>query len=501
MSQYHDDLEWAIKQGLVAENGTSHDNATIDLSFLYTLPFTDLGNAERLVALHGHDLHYSYQMAKWYVWDGKRWNMNLDGEVYRRASNTVRQMYAEAGRLEEQAATLDDSEEERRQTLGKMAEKLSEWARKSEAKARLEAMVGLAQSRENIPVMLDQLDPDPWLLNVNNGTLDLRSCALKAHDPADLITKLAPVEYDPDATFQLWDDFINYILPDEERRTFVQRAAGYSLTGLNSEEKLFFAFGPTATGKSTFLRSMRAVMGDYAAVADFATFLEKTKNGGGPTNDIARLAGKRFVVSIEVEQGQKLAESLVQTITGGDHIAARFMYSEYFEFLPSFTLWLAANNRPRVRDDNDASWRRIVQIPFDRQIPEKDRDDTVKQHLSDPDIAGPAILRWLIDGCRAWQTGGLQTPEVVLETTRAYREEMNPLADFLEECCIVMTGARVSNADIWDAYQKWAREGHVKYPLGRKSFSQRMEAIEGVEKGNSGGRFWEGIGLIQEVPD
>ena len=217
------------------------------------------------------------------------------------------------------------------------------------------------------------------------------------------------------------------------------------------------------------MRSIRTAIGDYAAVADFSTFLEKQKGNSGPTNDIARLAGKRFDVSIEVEQGQKLAESLVQTITGGDPIAARFMYSEFFEFIPTFTLWMAANNRPRVGDDNDANWRRIVQIPFANQIPEDERDDSIKSALSDPDIAGPAILNWLVEGCKNWQTVGLKIPEIVREATIEYRNEMNPLMGFMEECCVVAPDARVGYAEIWEAYLKWVRQGNVRFPLGRET--------------------------------
>ena len=199
-----------------------------------------------------------------------------------------------------------------------------------------------------------------------------------------------------------------------------------------------------------------------------------------------------------MEQGQKLAESLVNTLTGGDYIAARFMYSEFFEFLPTFTLWLASNNRPRVRDDNDAPWRRIVQIPFDRQIPELERDETVKQHLSDVDVSGPAILSWLVEGCKNWQQTGLLIPNVVKQATADYRHEMNPIRDFLEECCILQAGAQVKNNDIWDSYQKWVRESYVKYPLGRKSFSQRLKALEDVEQIIDGARIWHGLGLIDE---
>ena len=346
---------------------------------------TDLGNAERLVALHGEDLRYSYELGQWFVWDDRRWGQNHDGEIYRRASETIRTMYFEAGRLEKEAGDMPDETE--RMKLAGVAEALSQWARKSEGKARAESMISWAQSREGIPVLMTQLDVDPWLLNVNDGTIDLRTGNLRHHDRADLITKLAPTDYDPNAGFQLWDDFLDRVLPDLDQQRFVQRASGYSTTGLSTEEKLFFAYGPTSTGKSTFLQAVKSTLGDYAATSDFATFLHRDRDNGAPRNDIARLAGKRFVVSIEVEEGQKLAESLMQTLTGGETVTARFLYRESFEFVPTFTLWLAANNRPRVRGDNDANWRRIVQVPFNTQIPESERDPGVKVALSDPSIA------------------------------------------------------------------------------------------------------------------
>ena len=492
MTSYKAMLEWAIQKGHV--NGASTGQ---DTSFLFTLPFTDVGNGERLVTMFGQDLHYSYQMNKWLVWDGTRWNINLTGEVYRKAVATVRAMYAEAGNLETRSAAMDDDEERAR--MAKIAEALSGWARKSEASSKIESMVRRAESITPIPIMMDQLDVDPWVLNVCNGTLDLQTGELHPHKREDLITKLAPVEYMEGAGFGLWDEFLHRILPDDEQRAFVQRAAGYSITGLSTEEKLFFPFGPTATGKSTLLRAIRQVLGDYAATADFNTFLEKQKGSSGPSNDIARLAGKRFVVSIEVEQGQKLAESLVNSLTGGDVVSARFMYSEFFEFLPSFTLWLAANNRPRVRDDNDANWRRIVQIAFDQQIPITERDDTIKQVLSDVDVAGPAVLWWLLQGCKNWQAEGLAIPQGVRDTTQAYREEMNPLADFLEEACVLKASAQCGNTELWNSYREWGRSSGIKYLLGRKGFTQRLETQPGVEHEKNHNRRWLGIGIIQDI--
>ena len=356
-------------------------------------------------------------------------------------------------------------------------------------------MVELARSRPGVPVRPEEMDSDPWLFNAFNGTVDLRTGDLQAHGPQDLITKLAPVQYDPEARNGLWDDFLKRVLPTLEVRDFVQRVGGYSLTGLTTEEKLFFLWGPTATGKSTLLRAICAAMGDYAATADFSTFLQRDHRG--PSNDIARLAGKRLVVSIEVDQGSRFAEGLVQQLTGGDVVTARFMYGEFFEFIPQFKLWLAANDRPSVRDDNDAIWRRILQVHFSVQIPEEDRDDDIKAALSDLDVAGPAVLAWLVQGCLQWQQYGLQVPGEVQATTQDYRREMDPLADFLEESCILFSEARVRNPDLWTAYLAWCQENHVRYLMGRKGFTQRIKALRGVRLSpGSGSRDWHGIGLL-----
>jgi len=268
---------------------------------------------------------------------------------------------------------------------------------------------------------------------------------------------------------------------------------------------LFFPFGPTATGKSTLLAAVCAMLGDYAATADFDTFLVRDRASGAPRSDIARLAGRRFVVSLEVDDGAKLASALVKQLTGGDSVAARFLYREAFEFLPTAKLWLAANDRPRVRDDDDAIWRRILQMPFDKQIPPDERDPQVKARLRDPADAGPAILAWAVAGCMAWQRDGLGIPQAVRDTTAAYRQEMDPLHDFLEECCVVAPNAWASSAALWDAYQAWAKDDGVKYPLKRKAFGERLhgrgctaakEYVGGKET-----RGWRGIGLASDRYD
>ena len=448
---------------------------------------TDLGNARRLVSLHGADLRYSHALQRWYVWDGRRWQPDTTGEVFRRAKATVAAIYAEA------AAAADD---EGRKAIGR-------WATRSEGEGRIRSMVSLAESEPKIPITTVQLDAEPWLLNCLNGTIDLRTGLLREHRRADLLTKLAPVEYDPSARLDLWERVLDEATNgDAEFKAFLQRTAGYAATGDTSEEVLFFVHGPEATGKSTYLEALKAAFGEYAATADFESFLAR-RESGGPRNDIARLAGARFVASIEVDEGKRLAEGLIKMLTGGDTVSARFLYREAFEFRPSFKLFLAANHAPAVRDDDAAMWRRILRVPFEHSVPKEKRDPKVKATLRDPSVAGPAILAWAVRGCLDWQRNGLGVPPVVERATQAYREAMDPLTDFLEDCCVMAPGAWVSSADLRKAYEDWGREnGEGRDLLKGKAFGERLRgrgckderrAYKGAQA-----RGWAGIGLVGE---
>lgn len=443
---------------------------------------TDLGNARRLVAKYGLDIRFCHLWGKWLIWDGTRWQLDNTAAVERLAKDTIKQIYMEA-------AETDDRN---------MRQIIAEHARKSESKRALRDMVELAKSEPGIPVLPEQLDSDPMLLNCLNGTIDLRIGVLQDHQRNNLITKLAPVKYIPAARSELYNTFLHRILPNPELRLFVQRGAGYSITGDTGEEKLFFTYGPPATGKSTLLNALAETLGDYAMTADFSTFLAKDRVSRGPSSDVADLFGRRFVQSLEVDDGQKLAEGLVKMLTGGDRIRARHLYKESFEFIPTCKLWLSANVRPKVREDDAAMWRRILQIPFDQQIPKDERDPNIKKQLRDTKNTGPAIMAWLVEGCLMWQSEGLKVPDIVEQTTQEYRAEMDPLKDFIEDRCFIVDYARVDNTDLWNAYASWCQENGEKYPLGRKRFTQSMENRGYTRARSDRGRFWRGIGLLHK---
>jgi putative DNA primase/helicase len=420
---------------------------------------TDVGNARRLVAAHGEDLRYCAPWKKWLVWDGCRWARDERQVPRERAKAITSAMLHEASAL----------------PTGDLQKALAEHALRSQKVERLRGMIELAQSDPAVALVPADFDADPWLLTVNNGTLDLRTGQLREHRRDDLITKLAPVTYDPAATSDVWTRFLADAMQDNaDLIAFLQRCVGYSLTGTTGEEVLFFLHGPEASGKSTFAEAIKATFGDYQRTTDFETFLQKKGDRGIP-NDIAALAGARLVVSIEMANGKRLAEGLIKQLTGGDTVSARFLHAEFFDFIPQFKLWLAANDAPAVRHSDRAIWRRILRIPFEHSVPETARDPAVKATLKDPARGGPAILAWAVAGCLAWQRERLRVPDEVRTATASYRAEQDPLRDFLADCCVLEPDAWTPSKALYDAYRTWAESnGDGDSAMNSKTFGLQL---------------------------
>jgi putative DNA primase/helicase len=450
---------------------------------------TDLGNARRLVKLFGKDIRYCCGGAHWLVWDGVRWREDTTGEIERRAKTTVIRIYDELSKIKSEDA---------RKTL-------ASWATKSESKRAIKDMIDLARTEPGIPIKPAELDANSYQLNCLNGTLNLRTGELYPHRREDFITKLAPVKYDPKARDQIWEKVLNDATgANTELHALMQRAFGYSITGDTREEVLFLIHGPAATSKSTIIEAIKATLGDYAMTADFEAFV-KRRDVGNPRNDIARLAGSRLVVSIEVDEGMRLAEGLIKMITGGDTVTARKLYHESFEFKPAFTLVLVTNHAPKVNADDDAMWRRIHVIPMVCQVPKHLRNSKIKDHLTNPAIAGPAILQWLLKGCLDWQRDGLKIPTVVQQATDEYRASQDSFGEFISDCCVLESDAWVSSEDLHDEYDAWLSERGEGWlngdSLNEKQFAKKLRRFESLpHKGTGGVRGWRGIRLKRDKP-
>ncbi len=437
---------------------------------------TDMGNAERLVQAHGQDLRYCHLLGKWVVWDGCRWRIDARGDVVRLAKDTVRSIYTEAA---------EAGDEDTRKATAKHAVR-------SEGAARLDAMITLAQSEPGVPVDPDELDRNRWLLNVRNGTIDLRNGELLPHDRGHLITKLATVDYDPAATCPTFEAFLERIMAGNDGLIrFLQRAAGYSLTGDTSERALLILHGEGRNGKSTLLEVLRTILGDYAVRTPTDTLMAKRDTG--IPNDVAALRGARFVSASEADEGRRLAEATIKDLTGGDTISARFMRGEFFNFAPEFKLWLGTNHKPVIRGTDRAIWDRIRLVPFAVRIPDADQDKRLREKLLDE---APGILAWAVEGCLAWQQDGLGEPQEVRDATAGYRAEMDVLGAFLEDRCVVHERAQVTAKALYAAYQEWCDETGEK-PLTQKAVGLRLaeRGFDSARIGNSRTRTWIGIGL------
>ncbi|MCY7566183.1 phage/plasmid primase, P4 family [Bacillus safensis] len=441
---------------------------------------TELGNAERIVYYHGKNIRYCNEL-DWLIWNGKRWEEDSKRKIEAITAKTLRALYGEA----------ESTEDKFRK------KQLNDWAKKCERRSiRINSILDV---RPMVSVKKKDFDSFKFLFNCVNGVIDLKTGELRPHDRDLLLTKMSPIPYEKDANCPNWIAFLESIFltpvgdPDHELIEYLQKAIGYSLTGVTKEQIMFFLFGNGRNGKSTFINVIQDILGDYARQTNSDTFLKK-KNDSGINNDVARLDGARFVSAVESEEGQQLSEALVKQITGGEKMSARFLRQEYFEFTPEFKVFFTTNHKPIIKGGDNGIWRRIKLIPFTVTIPEEKIDADLPEKLK---REMPGILRWIVDGCLKWQKEGLKDPKAIRNATQGYREDMDILGPFINENCTIHEDAKIEAKTLYENYKKWCFQND-EIDLKNRSFYRQLE-VRGYKKENGAKNkvYFHGLTLNQ----
>jgi putative DNA primase/helicase len=457
--------------------------------FALTEPITDINLARRFAAIERNELRYCREWRKWLVWDGQYWAPDVTFEVDRRLELMIRGLL-------DMVIDVPDPDDRAAAFKG-----VNMYARHG----RLKDLEERSRMQEQFIITPDKLDTDPWFLNVENGTLDLRTGELLPHDPAHLITKITHVTYNAKATAPKWEKFLREITSapprkgkkepknDEQLRAFLRYAVGYSLAGVVREHVLFFCFGGGANGKTTFLETIQALLGDYAVTIDFETLLHHSYQSSEARRDLPRLNKARFVSANETPTNARWDERTMKQLTGGDTLSGRWLYGEKFQFTPTHTLWCRANDEPTSQDMTNAFWRRMRKIPFRRKF-SGTKEDT---KLGDKLLAElPGILNWAIAGCLAWQKSGLPVAESVKKATADYRQEQNIFGEFLEARYVPKASYWIETAEFYQSFKEWWSDtrGNRFAPTSR-AFGLglgRQPMIHAVKRGHARTRGWKG---------
>lgn len=412
---------------------------------------SDIANGKRLAARHGKDIKFTPERG-WHVWDSRRWAVDDRGIVVQ-------------ARAKETAVAIFDEIKDAQDRDGRMKH-----AKRSQSKSAVEAMIWCARSEPSIPVRLTDFDKNGWVLNVRNGTLDLRTGKLRSHTREDLISNLVSVDFDPNAVCELWDAFLWRVTDqNEELYAYLRRFVGYLLVGDTSDQSLHFLYGLGANGKSVFCEVLMLLMGDYAMAASPDMIM--IRRHGGIPNDIARLRGVRVALMNETAQGAKFDEAKLKDLTGGDTLTARFLHQEFFDFKPSHRIVIRGNHKPTINGTDEGIWRRLRILPFTVQIPANEQDRNLLRKL-EGELSG--ILNWALRGCREWQDEGLKPPPIVTAAVTQYREESDTLGRFVTECCEVRLNAQVKTSSLYRSYKEFCEQGGERW-ISVKDFPGEIE--------------------------
>jgi len=427
--------------------------------------YTDLANTERFLSEHGDNLRYTPE-AGWFVFGGQRWSRD-----------ELRPVSLAMGTAARIAAAAEADEED------------IKLVRKQASATAVNAIVSLAKSR--LATSVTTFDRDPMLFNAENGTIELTTGTLREFRRDDFLSKRSPVVFDPNATAPLWDAFLTRVLPDPEVRAFMQRLAGYWLTGVVHEHVFPVLWGSGGNGKGRFLDMFAHVMGTYARTVSPEMLMEREREEH--KTELAYLLGARFAVAQETKQSKKLDENKVKMLTGGDRVNARFMHKDFFEFEPTHKLALATNHKPVLAGTDEGIWRRFVLVPWTVTIPKSEMDPRLGDKLR---AEASGVLRWCVEGCLSWQREGLSPPKAVLAVTEDFRKDSDLVGKFLEQRVVMLKDARVQSSALYSAFTAWC-EASGERPVRPKAFRSELIEKRGFPPTHEiGGRQWYlGVGL------
>jgi putative DNA primase/helicase len=436
---------------------------------------TDLGNARRLVKRHGQNLKYVPAWKKWFIWRDDHWLADEYGSIDELAKETIESIHADA---------LQDPDHKRQRELHRHA-------LKSAGADRLQALVRVARSEQSIIAQPTQFDRDPWLLGVRDGVIELKTQSFRGARREDFTIKRAGVHFDGTAECPRWREFLYAIMGgDQELIEYLQRVVGYLLTGDAREEVFWVLYGTGANGKSTFLETVAAMLGEYALASDASLLLSK-KEQGGPSPEVARLCGARFVSINETPENDVLNEARVKAVTSNATITARHLNQEFFDFIPTHKTFMATNHKPIVKGTDHGTWRRIHLIPFTLRIDNPQRD--FRERFLMPEL--PGILNWALEGVRHYLRQGLAPPKSVLAATEDYRQDMDVIGRWIDECCDLDPGAKVPTRVLHGAFAVWAEE-ELGWEFNASGFARKLsDRGFGKEKGTGGVRCTIGLRL------
>lgn len=429
--------------------------------------------AYRLARKYPTDLMHVHGIG-WHVWDGTRWVEDTIGAAKQAVCETYRDALADS--LHDKDLQMD--------------------VRRCESAAGIAGVLDIAASLATFARTVDDLDKDPELLNVSNGTLNLQTMALLPHNPADRITKVCNAAYRPGATSTRWDAFLGRVLPDPELRAFLARYVGQALYGRTLEHRLAILTGTGRNGKGVFYGTIGRVLGDYAMVGEPDLLMHR--EGAHPTGQFD-LRGRRWVVVSESDEGRKLAEATVKRLTGGDNIKARKMRADFVEFEATHSVALVTNHLPVVSGDDPALWARLRVVPFGVTIPEAEQEKELDRKLADD---ADAVLAWALNGWADYKAhDGLGDPRAVHDATGAYKAGSDTIGTFLEACTVSGPHFRVKVSALVEAYEEWCRDEGVM-AVSKKEFGEALDrrGMESV-KGGKGVRFRVGVGLADLSDD